>query len=268
MTQEDKDASAVLFTGTTRTGTRAGVKHAATRIREILGLETDLVGVLLQGPTDSPTPFANWERVKSHRYCQALMRARKGDRVLLTPEQTACPAAASAFGFRALPDNLASGKGLVGFGIVRAPSTGKAMFDGMARLPAGSVDFIAACPLSPAPSVPDVVVVEGATESLMWLLLAEVNRTGGKRQVGSTAVLQATCVDATVIPRLEQRMNFSLGCYGCREATDLDTGEAVLGFPGVLLPELAAALEQLAEKAVPRSRAKAAYEQMNKTKET
>jgi uncharacterized protein (DUF169 family) len=63
-------------------------------------------------------------------------------------------------------------------------------------------------------------------------------------------------------------MNFSLGCYGCREATDLDTGEAVLGFPGVLLPELAAALEQLAEKAVPRSRAKAAYEQMNKTKET
>jgi uncharacterized protein (DUF169 family) len=240
----------------------------ANRLLEVTDLDFEPVAVYLVPPGAPHQAFEGWKHLEHHRYCQALMRARKGDRVLLTPEQTACPAAASAFGFRALPDNLASGKGLVGFGIVRAPSTGKAMFDGMARLPAGSVDFIAACPLSAAPSVPDVVVVEGATESLMWLLLAEVNRTGGKRQVGSTAVLQATCVDATVIPRLEQRMNFSLGCYGCREATDLDTGEAVLGFPGVLLPELAAALEQLAEKAVPRSRAKAAYEQMNKTKET
>jgi hypothetical protein len=65
-------------------------------------------------------------------------------------------------------------------------------------------------------------------------------------------------VDATVIPHVEQRLNFSLGCYGCREATDMDPVESVLGFPGAALGALVAALERLNEKAVGRSRAKAA----------
>ncbi len=239
----------------------------SNRIVELTDLDFEPVAVYLPAPGASHRVFDGWKRLERHRYCQALMRARKGDSVVLSGEEIACPAAASAFGFHALPENLASGKGLVGFGIVQAPPTGKAMFDGMTRLEPGSVDFIAACPLSVAPSPPDVVVVEGATESLMWLLLAEVNRSGGKRQLGSTAVLQATCVDATVIPMREQRMNFSLGCYGCREATDLDTAEAVLGFPGVLLGELAASLEGLADKAIPRSRAKRAFQLLDKSKE-
>jgi uncharacterized protein (DUF169 family) len=239
----------------------------SNRILEITDLDFEPVAVYLVAPGASSKSFDSWKRLERHRYCQMLMRARKGDCVTLAPSETACPAAASAFGFRPLPDNLASGKGLVGFGIVQSPSTGKTMFDGMTRLEAGSVEFIAACPLSLAPGIPDLVVVEGATESLMWLLLAEVNRTGGKRQQGSTAVLQATCVDATVIPMLEQRMNFSLGCYGCREATDLESSEAVLGFPGAQLPEIVTALTQLAEKAIPRSRGKASYEQMQKAKE-
>ena len=239
----------------------------SNRILEITDLDFEPVAVYLVAPGASHQGFDGWKHLEHHRYCQALMRARKGDRVILKPSETACPAAASAFGFRPLPDNLASGKGLVGFGIVQTASTGKAMFDGMTRLQPGTVEFIAACPLSLAPTLPDVVVVEGATESLMWLLLSEVNRTGGRRQLGSTAVLQATCVDATVIPQLEQRMNFSLGCYGCREATDLEPAEAVLGFPGAMLGDVVAALEQLAEKAVPRSRAKVAYEQMHGSKE-
>ena len=93
----------------------------------------------------------------------------------------------------------------------------------------------------------------------MWLLLADLNVHGGERRMGDTAVLQATCVDATVIPHLEQRLNFSLGCYGCREATDLTPGETVLGFPGALLDPLLGALEMLHAKAVPRSRAKLAH---------
>jgi uncharacterized protein (DUF169 family) len=69
-------------------------------------------------------------------------------------------------------------------------------------------------------------------------------------------------VDATVIPYLEQRLNFSLGCYGCREATDLTPGETVLGFPGTLLERLLGALEMLRSKAIPHSRAKLAHERM------
>jgi hypothetical protein len=73
-------------------------------------------------------------------------------------------------------------------------------------------------------------LAEGPTEVLMWLLLADLNLHGGERRVGSTAVLQATCLDATIIPHLERRLNFSLSCYGCREGRDLMPGEGT-GIP-------------------------------------
>ena len=93
----------------------------------------------------------------------------------------------------------------------------------------------------------------------MWLLLAEVNLRGGERLLGSSAVLQASCVDATIIPYLEQRLNFTMGCYGCREATDLEPAETGVGFPGAGLAQLVDSLAFLTEKAVPRSRAKCAH---------
>lgn len=93
----------------------------------------------------------------------------------------------------------------------------------------------------------------------MWLLLAEVNLRGGERLAGSTAVLQATCVDAAIIPHIEQRLNFTMGCYGCREATDLEPAETVVGLPGGRLAQLVDSLTFLAEKAVLRSRAKRAH---------
>ena len=136
------------------------------------------------------------------------------------------------------------------------------MFAGMPRLAEQSVVKIALCPLHSAPHTPDVVVVEGPAESLMWLVLADLNLRGGERRVGNTAVLQATCVDATVVPYLEQRLNFSLGCYGCREATDLMPGETVLGFPGASLESMIGAVKMLLAQAIPRSRAKGTYSRM------
>ena len=231
---------------------------AARRLVEILGIDTEPVAVFLLGP-ESPPPTESFRNVTGYRYCQLLMRARHGESVTLAPEELACPAATAAFGFRPLPEGLATGKGLVGFGIVDNPLTGRRMFDGMPRLEPGRVTLITAAPLSAVQAIPDVIVVEGPPEALMWLALADLNVAGGERRRGDTAVLQATCVDATIIPHIEQRLNFSLGCYGCREATDLGPNESVLGFPGARLEPLLAALESLANKAVGRSRAKAVF---------
>ena len=160
------------------------------------------------------------------------MMARHGASVTLDAAGISRPAATAAFGFRPLPPALATGRGLVGFGIVADPAVGKRMFDGMPHFASGSLARIVLCPLHLAPRVPDVVVVEGPVETLMWLALADLNVHGGERRVGNTAILQAACVDATIVPHSEQRLNFALGCYGCREATDLGPGETVLGFPG------------------------------------
>jgi uncharacterized protein (DUF169 family) len=244
------------------------MQEAATQeslLRDLLGDGTDPVAVCLLAPGQEDGVFAAFEPVRGHRYCQALMKARHGESVLLEPAGLSCPAAAAAFGFRPLPPQLANGKGLVGFGIVAQAAAGARMFADMPRLAGGSIAAIALCPLRVAPRLPDVVVVEGPSEILMWLLLADLNVHGGERRTGNTAVLQATCVDATVIPHLEQRLNFSLGCYGCREATDLTPGETVLGFPGALLDPLLGALEMLRTKAVPRSRAKLAHECLAQT---
>ena len=187
---------------------------------------------------------------------------RNGECVRLDAEGLVCPAAAAAFGFRPLPEGLASGKALVGFGIVSEAATAQRMFADMPRLDRDSIVGLALAPLRLAPRAPDVIVVEGAVECLMWLLLADLNLNGGQRRQANTAVLQATCVDATVIPFCERRLNFSFGCYGCREATDMGRGEAVLGFPAAMLDPMMARLEELAQKAIPRSRAKQAYQHL------
>lgn len=231
----------------------------ALLFRNLIGDGTDAVAVFLLDSGEGLGPFNKYTPLHGHRYCQAMMRARHGDSVLLEPDGLSCPAAAAAFGFRPLPAQLANGKGLVGFGIVGDARVGQRLFAGMPRFVKGTIVRLALCPLQFAPRVPDVVVVEGPVESLMWLVLADLNLHGGERRNGNTAVLQAVCVDATVIPHLEQRLNFSFGCYGCREATNLNLGETVLGFPGSLLDPLAAMLRMLSEKAIPRSRAKLAF---------
>jgi len=92
----------------------------------------------------------------------------------------------------------------------------------------------------------------------MWVALAMVFETGGGLEF-NTAILQATCVDVTIAPFLNQRINASLGCYGCREATNLADSECVLGFPIKDLDTIVTSLGKLHDKAIPRVRGKAIY---------
>lgn len=226
------------------------------QMKAILGLSGGAVGVRFL--TDGRRPD-DAQALHQHRYCQALMRARRGESVLLDGKGINCPAAAAAFGFRPLPAPLQSGKGLVGFGIVADEAVGKRMFEAMPRLQPGQIRALHLFPLDQAPDAPDVVVVEDEVEKLMWISLAYLHATGGERVTSSTAVLQATCVDSTIIPYLEARLNQGYGCYGCRDATDLGPNESALGFPAALLPSIVDHLEYLAQKAIPTSRSKKAW---------
>jgi uncharacterized protein (DUF169 family) len=237
-------------------------RRMSETLKSILGLTSSPVGVRLV-MTNEKKP-ASARELQQHRYCQALMRARHGEKVTLDAEGIACPAAAAAFGFRPLPDGLSSGKGLVGFGIVSDPAIGKKMFEKMPTLPAESVAFLSLFPLEQADEMPDIIVVEGEVEQLMWINLAALHATGGERLYGSTAILQATCVDSTIIPYLENRLNFGYGCYGCREATDLNGNETVVGFPAALLEKIVNHVEFLGQKAIPNSRSKKTFCQLTK----
>jgi uncharacterized protein (DUF169 family) len=233
------------------------LRRMGGRLAVILGLTGSAVGVRLL-PAGAANPNGAIV-LQQYRYCQALMRARHGEAVLLDAHGIACPAAAAAFGFRPLPEGLQSGKGLVGFGIVLDEMVGRRMFEVMPHLEPGSIQALHLFPLDQAEHSPDVIVMEDEVEKLMWISLAYLNVRGGERVTSSTAVLQATCVDATIVPYLEGRLNQSFGCYGCRDATDIGCNETVLGFPGALLPEICQHVEYLAAKALPASRAKKAW---------
>ena len=230
------------------------MKAKAKNVKEILGLNTFPVGVRFIFNESQIPGDAN--KLNNHRYCQALMKARHGENVLLNAEGIACPAAAAAFGFKSLPEGLKAGKGLVGFGIVNEEATGKAMFEGMATLPQGKLKALHLFPLESAEIEPDIVVVEDETEKLMWIALANLNIKGGQRIESNTAILQATCVDASTIPYLQEKFNMSMGCYGCRDATDIQPNETVLGFPYKDFKAIAENLEFLNQKAIPNSRGK------------
>ncbi|MGB9837461.1 DUF169 domain-containing protein [Methanothermobacter sp.] len=199
--------------------------------------------------------------LKKHRYCQALMRARRGEVVVLPGDEITCPAAARALGFSELPEKLKTGKGLVGFGIVEEEETGAQMFQDMPELKWRGRSILL-YPLDRHDEKPDVVVVEDQPEKLMWIALAYLNLMGGRRINSSTAVLQAVCVDATIIPYLNSGFNISLGCYGCRDATDIGTEDALVGFHGDMLPEIVKKLKYLYKRAIPRSRAKNALKNL------
>ncbi|MDZ7604680.1 MAG: DUF169 domain-containing protein [Cyclobacteriaceae bacterium] len=230
------------------------LRNKSTEIESILNLGSSLVGVKLIWKNDEMPDGA--KALSGHRYCQALMKARHGEKVILDAEGIACPAAAAAFGFKPLPEGLKSGKGLMGFGITNEEIVGKTMFEHMTTLPAGELKAMYLFPLESADVEPDVVVAEDETEKLMWIALAQLNAQGGQRVESSTAILQATCVDATLIPFVEQKFNMSMGCYGCRDATDIGHNETVLGFPFKNFEGIYNYLVHLNEKAIPKSRGK------------
>ena len=241
------------------------LESLAMTMIKMLGLNSEPVAVFLIGPNGvSNLDLSLFSSLKSQRYCQMIMHARRGEAVSIDAANLSCPAAARAFGFRELPDKLAGGDGLVGFGIVQDPLVGKAMFKGMPRIQSGELSLIAACPLSKSQWQPDVVVVEGLAEQLMWIALADLNSDAGARRQSSTAVLQATCVDSTIIPYIEQRLNFSLGCYGCREATDMEPSETIIGFPGARLHAIVDSIRYLNIKAITNSRSKRVYEALRR----
>src|SRR4030042_5233703 len=144
------------------------VKEQAARMISIWGLYSHPV-VCRRVPGSGGRVPPGAERLSQHRYCQALMKARRGRDVVLDKEGISCPAAASAFGFHPLPKGLQSGQGLVAFGIVSDNVVGQKMFIDMPRLGPDRIAMLHLFPLEKAEHVPDLVVVEGGGEELLWV---------------------------------------------------------------------------------------------------
>jgi uncharacterized protein (DUF169 family) len=233
------------------------VAEAAQEIQSILQLKDPLIGVKLIKPSENIPSYIKLIDKKS-RYCQFLMHARHGETLLLTPEQLACPAAYAAFGFGSLPEKISSGQMQHALGLYQSPEAAANTMATMPRLKAGSISAIAAGPLMDFPLKPDVIVIEGLPEQIMWLCLARTFKTGGRLNF-SSSIFQCCCVDVTAVPYMTKDVNISPGCYGTREATDVPLNHMFMGIPMPLLEQIVQGLKGLSEKAMIKAREKSVY---------
>ena len=239
-------------------------RDTASKLTKILKLKNQPVAVKLVKNEDSLEGLPPEPETKM-RYCQLVMEAKKGKSFTLTKNSISCPAAAAVFGLLPLPEKIEKGTMLKALGLFDSEGAAAELMSKMPRLPLGGYKAVAAAPLSETRFTPDVVVLEEEPEKIMWISLASLHEKGGRLSFG-TGVFQACCVDATVEPYLRGDINASFGCYGCRDATDIDDGEGLIGIPYGKLPEILKALESLTRKAIPQVQSKGVYHQFEATR--
>jgi uncharacterized protein (DUF169 family) len=229
---------------------------ANKKIEQILGLETPLIAIKIV-KMEETLPNLKSPPQKS-RYCQLLMLARKGQTLMLTAEDLACPAAKAALGFAPLPEKISNGEMLCSLGLFMSKEAAAKTMRMIPKIKLGSTNAVVAGPLKDFPLVPDVIIVEGIPEHIMWLCLARNFKVGGRLNF-SSSIFQCCCVDVTVVPYLTGDINISPGCYGCREATDTPPEHMFMGIPVKLIGEIVESLEFLSKKAMKTVREKRVY---------
>lgn len=220
-----------------------------------IGLKYEPVAVSIFKKGD-PVPEGYQTPERPVRHCQAIMRARRGETLLVTPDSMACPVGGSSLGLLPVPDKVAAGEFHFKLGMFSSPEAAKEMIDQRPSLESESVDAVLVAPLSKARERPDVVIVTGVPEQVYWLAPAAATYNGGGRIDLSTAAFQACCADSTLIPYLQGSINMSLGCFGCRKSTDIAPEEMIVGIPFSRLPEIVKVVDKLKDGPIPKTRSK------------
>jgi uncharacterized protein (DUF169 family) len=223
---------------------------------EILGLKTEPVAVTLI-KKGQPIPGGYVVTETPLRHCQTIMRARKGEKLVVPASKQACPVGASALGMVPLPDKVKSGEFHHNMGMYESTNSAAKTIASRPALETGSIIATAVAPLSKATVAPDVIIVVGVPEQIFWIAPAASTFQEGGRVTVEMAAVQASCADSTVVPYITGNINLSLGCFGCRKTTDIAPEEMLVGIPAAKLEMLVAAIEKLGAGAIPKSRVKA-----------
>lgn len=202
-----------------------------------------------------PIPEGYHEPEKNLRHCQSIMKARKGESFVIPAGKHACVVGASSLGLIPTPEKVVSGEFHHNLGMFDSVEAAAGM---ISRRPAFEPESRIATvvgPLKDAKVEPDVVILVDRPETIYWIIPASTYSKGGRVNF-SSAAFQATCADTTILPNLTGEINISLGCFGCRKATDIENDEMLIGIPFDKLEEIVNALEKLYEGPMPKARQK------------
>jgi uncharacterized protein (DUF169 family) len=215
-----------------------------------LKYEPVAVKVIKKGET---MPEGYSEPDKNLRHCQSIMKARKGESFIIPADKHACVVGASSLGIIPIPEKVASGEFHHNLGMFDSVQAAAEMITQRPAFEPESRTATVVGPLKDAKVEPDVVILVDRPETIYWIIPASTYYTGGRVNF-SSAAFQASCADTTILPSLTGEINVSLGCFGCRKATDIENDEMLMGIPFNKLEGIVNALEILYKGPLPKAR--------------
>ena len=210
------------------------------RLKTVLELEDSPVGVKLIKVGEKLPSIAEPE--KPMPYCASIAQARKGETILLGKDKHGCKLGAANFGLIAVPEIIASGKAHAGMGLFKSTDAASRTISQVPRIDPETIQATLVFPLEKAPLDPDVIVLHVKPINGMWIALSLTYAVGG-RISSSFSGMGGTCGDATVLPYLTNKPNFTVGDFGANERRSPE--EIIVGLPAALLEEVVNNLEIL-----------------------
>jgi uncharacterized protein (DUF169 family) len=211
-----------------------GFRDISQDLVRTLSLDHQPVGVTLYTEADRlPTGMRFTEReLKS--YCEALIRAGKGETYLLKKEQMGCRLGTSALGFeedmKIHLDHAVSEK--YGAGLFESEEASAETILKSTYLERGKTRAAFIAPLSQFSQPPQVVVFTANSEQVMWLLYALNYETGGRMDLPQSGGALGGCADITALPILKGIPNVTFLGLACRLKSSIDPCDLMLGAPG------------------------------------
>lgn len=152
-----------------------------------------------------------------------------------------CKLGAANLGLIAVPEMIASGKSHAGI-IFKSTDAASKTISQIPRIDKETVQATIVFPLEKAPMDPDVIIINVKPINGLWITLS-LDYAAGGRISSSFAGIGGTCGDATALPYLTNKPNFSVGDFGGRKNTSPD--DIIVGIPTALLEEVVNNLEKL-----------------------
>ena len=164
-----------------------------------------------------------------------VSRARlKGEIFYATTERHACMGGAWALGLREITESLSTGEFYYKLGKFETWAACMRTIQQVPHLPEPTTYATVYAPLEKTPFDPHVVLIIAEPRAMLKLAQAELYLLGGRIE-SSMAGIQSVCADATALPYLSGKVNYSLGCDGSRRFSGSRTTNCY-GDPAELLP--------------------------------
>lgn len=221
----------------------------AERSNKILQLEIPPISIkLIRKDGEAPEGVEEYTG-EPIPFCGFVGIVRAEGKVISSGAQAlgACPLGLSALGFSATPEKVAKGEVDFEAGRTSSLDAARRKVGSVQRLSdiigPGLTEAVLAAPLEKTPVDPDVIHIFGNAYQMMRLVQGLIYQEGGKA-TAEFAGMQATCSDATVVPLITNRPNFTVQCAKSRMQCACGKSEMLAGIPGEKFKEIVTGVEK------------------------